>query len=356
MLMDRYLINWKTGGRNLTEITDALISLLDNSEQSIKIGNFFFEYRPVIEALKNAANRGVAVFVLSNPQTDKENNDADYKSHLNNLLCLSSIGAHVRYLDDLHAKFIISDDCKGIVTSANNNSTSLSKNSETGVTISGNDAKTLSLVYGNLFLNADLTHIARNGRFTIKSHQMKRSFKIDTNAIMQSNLRVTIDSDHQTNLWRKDINQIYDEIVGMIDRAMNQCYIVSWHFSCAGNKLQRFYETLSRAKQRGVKITLYCSAFDTAESQIKNNQPSLKRLSRVVDEIYGDDNNHSKCVVTESEGLVFSSNIDPRGLETGFEVGVILSEPERQTALQHIRNLISANPQNLKKQWKILKN
>jgi len=354
--MDRYLINWKTGGRTQIEITDELISVIKNAEQSIKIGNFFFEYRSVIEALKEAVNRGVAVFILSNPQIDKQNNNTDYKSHLDNLIYLSSIGAHVRYLNDLHAKFIVSDDCKGIVTSANNNSTSLSKNSETGVTISGNDAKVLSRVYGNLFLNADLTHIARNGKFTVKSHQLKRSFEIDTNDLLQSNVRVTIDSEDQTNLWRKDINQIYDELVGIIDRAKSHCYIVTWHFNCAGKSLQRFYDSLRNAKQRGVKVTLFCCAFDTAGSQENYNQPSLKRLSPVVDEIFGDENNHSKCIVTESEGFVFSSNIDPRGLETGFEVGVILSEPQRQAALQHINNLISTNPQNLKEQWLKLKN
>ena len=45
---------------------------------------------------------------------------------------------------------------------------------------------------------------------------------------------------------------------------------------------------------------------------------------------------------------MFSANIDPIGLETGFEVGVILSEDERSAALNHIHNLISANSNRIK--------
>ena len=89
--MKRYLINW--GEKNKTEITEELLSLIANAQKNIKIGNFIFEYQDVIEGLKNAMEKEVAVFILSNPGNENEDG---YKSHLNNLIQLASLGAHVR--------------------------------------------------------------------------------------------------------------------------------------------------------------------------------------------------------------------------------------------------------------------
>lgn len=38
--MKRYLINW--GVKNKTEITEELLSLINNAQKNIKIGNFIF--------------------------------------------------------------------------------------------------------------------------------------------------------------------------------------------------------------------------------------------------------------------------------------------------------------------------
>lgn len=355
--MGKYLINWSK--TNKTEITDELLAIIANARNSIKIGNFIFEYQPVINALKSAIDKDVAVFILSNPLDEKNLKDDsrrkdEYKSHLSNLIQLASLGAHVRYLNDLHAKFVICDDIMGIVTSANNNQTSLDHNSETGVAIQGQDVMQLSKVYSQLFLNADITKISNYRLVQVKSQQKSEGFTIDIQSLLASNIRITLDSDRNTNLRGKDINMLYDEIVNIIDRSEKECFIVTWHFNCIYTKksnskeynllLNRFLRSIEQAKKRGVKITLYSNIGDTSSSQYTINKPSLRYLGKIVDEIYGDNNNHSKCVITESEGIVFSANIDPVGLETGFEVGVVLSEGERIDALNHIQNLISANP------------
>lgn len=341
--MKRYLINW--GRKNKTKITEELLSLIANAQKNIKIGNFIFEYQDVIEGLKDAMEKDVAVFILSNPGNENEDG---YKSHLNNLIQLTSLGAHVRYLDDLHAKFVICDDSSGIVTSANNNQTSLALNSETGVTIQEQDAEQLAMVFNKLFLNADITQLSNDGLTRVKSRQSSREFMIDETSLLASNIRITLNSKKKTNLEGKAVTHLYDEIINIIDGAKKECFIVTWHFSCVGNKLTRFVNSIEKAVKRGVKITFYSNAYDTSYSQSVNNQPSLMRLSRISDEIYGDNNNHSKCVITESAGIVFSANIDPIGLETGFEVGVILSEEERVAALAHIHDLISVNPNKIR--------
>ena len=55
----------------------------------------------------------------------------------------------------------------------------------------------------------------------------------------------------------------------------------------------------------------------------------------------GDDSNHSKCVISESEGIVFTANIDGiHGMKTGFEVGCALQGEELETARKYVKHLI----------------
>lgn len=56
---------------------------------------------------------------------------------------------------------------------------------------------------------------------------------------------------------------------------------------------------------------------------------------------FGDDKNHSKCVLSESKGIIFTANIDAvNGMKNGFEVGCVMNQEQRINAEQHIINII----------------
>ena len=60
--------------------------------------------------------------------------------------------------------------------------------------------------------------------------------------------------------------------------------------------------------------------------------------------VYGDDNNHSKCILSEKDGILFTANIDGKqGLLNGFEVGIKLTNIQRTNAVNHINELIAAS-------------
>lgn len=87
-----------------------------------------------------------------------------------------------------------------------------------------------------------------------------------------------------------------------------------------------------------MKIYLYSNNYDTSRSQ-RNNQEILRILKGLGCKIEGDDNNHSKCVISETDGI-FTANIDgSRGLKRGFEVGCMLTNEQRLEYMEFINQL-----------------
>ena len=69
-----------------------------------------------------------------------------------------------------------------------------------------------------------------------------------------------------------------------------------------------------------------------------NDRFGLKRMGC---RNFGDDNNHSKCVISENDGILFTANIDGKnGMLNGFEAGCRLSREQISLAFQHINKLI----------------
>ena len=60
--MSKYLINDKTS----RELTHSIVETIRAAREYIKTGNFLFQDASIINELKEAMRRGVAVFILSN--------------------------------------------------------------------------------------------------------------------------------------------------------------------------------------------------------------------------------------------------------------------------------------------------
>jgi phosphatidylserine/phosphatidylglycerophosphate/cardiolipin synthase-like enzyme len=134
---------------------------------------------------------------------------------------------------------------------------------------------------------------------------------------------------------------LLNEIIDIIVNAQKYLYIVTWHFKYL-DQLPAIMEALKSAIKRGVKVTAYCNLYGQGSSSFNASRAEVKKLERIGCKVYGDDNNHSKCVLSETRGVVFSANIDgSTGLFTGFEVGCVLTNDQLTAATQHVRTLIT---------------
>ena len=248
-------------------------------------------------------------------------------------------GVHVRLLDNLHAKFIIADGQKGVLMSANIASNSLNKNVETGISVEGDDLKGLELIFDTMYNYADIVQFVQSDR----SDVVKMSVKKLPNQIFEGikgNIRLTAISRNQTNLSECKQTSIYDSIIKIIDDAESFIYIVAWVFKDKRGALSKLKYAIDRAAKRGVKVALlYNDKGNTANKEIQ--QRYIYEMGRIGCDAYPVTNNHSKCVLSDKTGMLFTANIDGNnGLLEGFEVGCLLDEEQYRQAVKHIEELI----------------
>lgn len=340
----QYLIN----GKNRMELTLSIESVIQHAKQYIKACNFLFQDKEIIRLLKQAAQRGVAIFIISNIRlNDYKEGDEDrgQDSTLPNLNDLKDMGCHVHLLKELHAKFIIGDGGKtngeeGIIMSANFSSNSISKNTETGIFVYNKELENLEYVFERLYLSSDVTDISRHGDHNTLS-KLFRVPKINIDECKDSMMRYTIASnDAGNNLKGFNIHTIYDSILEIIHSSRQHILMVSWHFNSL-NKLPGFLSAIKDALNRGVTVYVYSNMYGPSNSQRSSNQ-EVKLLKDMGCKVFGDNNNHSKCVLNEKEGIIFTANIDGyRGMLKGFEVGCMLDRRQRFAAYSHVMELIS---------------
>ena len=346
--MGRYYIN--DGKRR--QLTESILEMIRTAKSYIKISSFVMEDQMVVDELRSVAYSGkVAVFVISNRNkredeeyiSTKEKKDVvdaeGIHAHRMFLQRMYYSGVHVRLLDNLHAKFIIADGQKGVLMSANIASNSLNKNVETGISVEGDDLKSLELVFDTMYNYADIVQFVQSDR----SDVVKMSVKKLPNQIFEGikgNIRLTAISRNQTNLSECKQTSIYDSIIKIIDESESFVYIVAWVFKDKRGVLSKLKYAIDRAAKRGVKVALlYNDKGNAANKEIQ--QKYIYEMGRMGCDAYSVMNNHSKCVLSEKSGMLFTANIDGNnGLLEGFEVGCLLDEEQYRQAVKHIEELI----------------
>lgn len=345
--MKNYLYN----DSSVQDLTQQIEALILSAKHYIKISSFLVQDYSIVKLLKQRALSGeIAVFVISN-RRDKDdfnileqtvgnsNNKQENLDTQNAFLQeLFYSGVHVHLLGNLHAKFIIADGDKGILMSANITPTSLRKNLETGICLSDNEVKDIEHIFDVMYANADIVKFSNNGR-TNQTVISRTKISPKNFESFTSNIRLTACSSINTNLSECNVHSIYDEILNIINNAKKYLYIVSWHFKLKNGELTELIKTIDNALRRNVKIITYSNVASVEENSLPYN--TLKFLHNKGIKIYGDDNNHSKCVISETQGIIFTANIDCfDGLTNGFEVGCVLSEEQRLSTLVHIKKLL----------------
>lgn len=335
--------------RENQSLADGIFGMIRNATKYIKTGNFFFRDPKIYLELVKAADRGVAIFVLSN-LTGNENRGyrdtkvkAESDPHIVHLHEMEQKGIHVHLCRDLHAKFLIADGRRGLIMSANYTPDSLYGNPENGVDVLGVELSQLEDVFDELYLHPDtvLQGDAQRYRYAEKNEPVSAG-SFDSIGV-GSKLLITIASKKSSNLRECNYRTIYDKILNVVNRSRVYLHIVSWSFSGI-EKLPGFIEAIEAAHHRGVKIRLYYGT--------KGEERQITRTIRQIDiitkklknsiEVVPLKDNHAKCLISEKEGLMFTANIDgENGLLTGFELGCVLSEEERISALVQLKNIVN---------------
>lgn len=340
------------------ELSQCIVNIINEAKTYIKTGNLWFRDANTINALKSAARRGVAVFVLSNIQgseSRKDNANFDKNQndpHLANLSELAECGIHVKCLNELHAKFLIADGTTGLIMSVNYTYDSLYANPENGVRIGNSELSELERVFDTIYTYADIQLKRDEKGYNYDITKKLLPPKIFDNIGSNSRLLMTFacartkkkgsDGKKGKNFKNCNVHTLYRAIVDAINNA--QRYVTILSYSYAGiNNMPELRHALINAAERGIKIQLLYRN-DAAKSDVSKWEKELDNLIRSLKGSavrIGIKKNHAKCVLTEKEGLMFTANINAdMGMKANFELGVRLTDNQRLQAVEKINKLL----------------
>lgn len=330
-----------------TSLKQEIIKLISEAKHVLKICSFIITDKQIYESLLHKVKeRKVAIFILTQLDqsklkntslledflTEEEIEDSQNQNHLNCIKNLFDQGVHVRASTTAHAKFIISDRNIGFITSANMTTPSLGLNTESGVYLREKDAIELDKLFDIVFQKGtkyrQYITASRRKTFVIQAEN-----KVDMNILpspASTELRYTYE-DTNSNL--------YEEII-RITNASNDYLFISAYSIVGLESLPELIDALRSAKQRGVSINVFCRGMNYRSDHLKGSEI----LANIGCTIYADVYNHSKGIVNEHTGLLFTANIDGNhGLKNGFEVGYILDSIQRLEFLNFHKHLIECS-------------
>lgn len=331
---------------NNVQLKEEIIKIINNSTTVIKICSFIITDKEIFDIiLEKATSTNVAIFILTQLDKSKLNNltslseflteeeisDNTSTIHLSNIKKLKDNGVHVRASESTHAKFIIADRDCGFIMSANLTTPSLNENTESGTYLDNNSSKELDKLFDIIYIKgtnySGFIDSSRKGKMMVNYTQVNYAF---------DNLPKAIDSNLRFTFLDKTFN-LLDEIINIIDNANEYLYLST--YSIVGLKyIQNMVIALENAVARGVKVFLFCRGMNYRNDHLSASEV----LAKIGCEIFGNYDNHSKGIISEADGLIFTANIDGNhGLINGFEVGYKLNEQQRKDFLDFHKYLIN---------------
>jgi phosphatidylserine/phosphatidylglycerophosphate/cardiolipin synthase-like enzyme len=326
------------------KLKQEILKLINESQEVIKICSFIITDKEIYEAILNKAKfSSTVIFILTQLDqsklkntsqlndfiTEEEIREKPSQAHLNYIKNLYEQGVHVRASTSAHAKFIIVDRTIGFLTSANLTSSSLTLNTESGIYLTGNDARELDKLFDVIFQKGTRyrQYISANKK---KTFVVQAETNVDKSYLPnQSNSKIRY-------TYENESHDLYEEIIDIIKLASEFLFIST--YSIVGlNNLDEFVIEIKDAIKRGVSINIFCRGMNYRNDHIIG----ADRLNSLGCKIFADIYNHSKCVISEKTGIIFTANIDGNhGLKNGFEVGLILNEEQRLDLLEIQKYLI----------------
>lgn len=331
-----------------SSLKNEILRIINEATTVLKICSFIITDKEIFNAILNKAKQNqIAIFVLTQLDKDKLKNDLSLidfiteeeikenpaQTHIKYIRKLYDNGIHVRASLSAHSKFIVADRTNGFITSANFTTPSLTFNTESGVYLDENSSKELDKLFDVIFLQGttfkEFLETGKKGKMLVV--QTEATINSDLLPIpSQSKLRYTCESYE---------NNLLNEIIKVIDEASDYIYLSA--YSVVGlNSLPNLIQSLKNAIGRNVPVSLFCRGMNYRNDHLSG----VSELVEIGCKVYADVYNHSKGVINEKTGLIFTANIDGNhGLTNGFEVGYILNENQRIEFLDFHKKLIETS-------------
>lgn len=329
-------------------LKNEILKIISEAKTVLKICSFIITDKEIFNAiLTKAKETPIAIFLLTQLDpaklenslslvdfiTEEELKENPSRTHLKFIKQLYDNGIHVRASLSAHSKFIVCDRKKGFIMSANFTTPSLTFNTESGTYLDEISSIELDRLFDVIFLQGTTYKQFVGTRKKGKMLVVQSEVIINSDLLphpSKSNLRFTCESYS---------NNLMNEIVSVINTAKEYIYLST--YSAVGLKdLSVLINAIKNAIARDVNISIFCRGMNYRNDHLQG----ISELHEIGCNVYADVFNHSKGVINENEGLIFTANIDGNhGLTNGFEIGYILNEIQRVEFLDFHKRLIETS-------------
>ncbi|MDG7000336.1 MAG: phosphatidylserine/phosphatidylglycerophosphate/cardiolipin synthase family protein [Nitrososphaerota archaeon] len=298
--------------------SDVLIARINEYVKSARnmicISSFLLDESEVVEELIRASH-DVRIYIITasenilekEPRRDSEFELERLNEHKRVLNRLAGITL-IRTADSFHSKFIItdpsSDDAKGMLLTANITKDALVRNPEIGVELTPQETK-------DLFKQFTIGFWIESNRELLEPGKLSSVRRVQlTNATPPIVLPCTL----------QNLCSIKEALLDIIGEARHEIWVSIYGIDSDHEVSKKLISALSR----GTKVKILTRIRGTDK-----HTKSLISLAQSGAEIVGHRYLHAKAIVVDAENgcksIVMTANIDKKGLDEGFETGVILN-------------------------------
>ncbi|MFQ6126693.1 MAG: phosphatidylserine/phosphatidylglycerophosphate/cardiolipin synthase family protein [Candidatus Heimdallarchaeota archaeon] len=310
---------WSTGDRGV--FRSVLVSAIGRAHEVVCISSFLMGEEEIERALLSAVARGVRVYILSVPDVILDREEAimgeeervderaeEYKAFLNHIAGKMLLRAASHF----HSKFLLVDlkdssHMEGYLSTANFNK-ALVEGVELGVRLTPSEIHGVFQQFVRGFWVEASQELRHKGRLSpVSSHPKDLAIPTKVDGVL-----TTIASRNS------DIKTLQEGIVEFLEQTEGPVYLSMFGFEEGHAVLSAI---TNHAKEREITVL----------TRLRPSFRQIRALNELVDAgvtILGHERLHAKAIVSKMQGepvaLVMTANLQSRGMDEGYETGVLL--------------------------------
>lgn len=283
----------------------TVTGIIDGAEDVVVASSFLLADDRVTDALLRASDRGVRCYLLlaAEKRLDREaGTEFEEKARQRHVRTLDRLkdAVLVRSSDEFHAKAVVADPMggspRGVIMTANLTREALDRNEELFVGLEGGEAAEAGQVMREALWER-ATHELVGGDLR-SCKPLGKIGRVETGKILQGGSNP----------------QLADRLAGMLGGDPGRVVASSFGWEASHPVVER----LCALARGGTDVTVI------SRKGRPGAMEALRRLRSAGARVAGFTWLHAKALVTETHAVVMSANIESRGLDSGFEMGIAL--------------------------------
>lgn len=314
---------WETDASG--SIRKEAVRVINSAREIVCLSSFLLADKEIVAALQSRVNERIRVYVLTASENrlknePREDSEFDLRVLEEHKALLDELAGRtlLRSGDSLHAKFVVIDpvsqSARGVLFTSNLTSEALTRNPEIAVSLSKDEAN-------------DLFSFFRWGFWRQSGYELFEPRRLAT---VKASPPFEIPDPERLPVTSTKLRTLRKEVERLAHDAEQELIVTSYGFD-GGHDSTRW---ILGAAKRDVKVRVLARIREKS-----SDMGALIAMANAGVEVRGHPWLHAKCLLTNvegrPEGLVMSANLEPHGMDDGFEAGILV-RGEQATALKGI--------------------